>query len=126
MPRIRATGYSIPERRTEAGTVIRTMLKLRAIPDRRPALIDHYREHRVLAASAPYGCLSGELAVDPNNDQAAFVTSRWPSAAAYEDWLSSPVRDGIMRGLQELLDPSHPPEIQILDVIDEVSTEESS
>lgn len=96
---------------------IRTLLTLRAAEGRRDALVAHYQAHDVLSASASFGCIDGELAIDRNDPHTAVVTSRWPSVAAYEAWLASPERLDVLEQMEDLLDPRREPSITIIDVL---------
>lgn len=80
------------------------MLELRAKPGRRDEVVALYERLGVLReASATPGFVAAELHVAADGSDDLLVTATWESAAAYDAWLASPVRERMRPALLELL-----------------------
>lgn len=72
----------------------RSVLYLRTLPGKRAALVDGYRDLRVLEdALEQDGCLGSELQLSREDPDLALVTALWRDADAYAGWVASPVRE---------------------------------
>jgi len=84
--------------------MVRSLLVLRARPGRRDDVVTLFERLGVLReASAVPGFLAGELHVAADGPDELLVTATWASAAAYDAWLESPVRERMRPALEELL-----------------------
>jgi quinol monooxygenase YgiN len=84
--------------------MVRSLLVLRARPGRRDDVVTLFERLGVLReASAVPGFLAGELHVAADGSDELLVTATWASAAAYDAWLESPVRERLRPSLEELL-----------------------
>ena len=84
--------------------MVRSLLVLRARPGRRDDVVTLFERLGVLReASVMPGFLTGELHVAADGSDELLVTATWASAAAYDAWLESPVRERMRPALEELL-----------------------
>ena len=82
--------------------MVRSVLVLRARPDRRDDVVVLFERLGVLReASAVPGFVDAELHVTDSDE--LLVTATWESAAAYDRWLESPVRERMRPALEDLL-----------------------
>lgn len=80
------------------------MLVLRAKPGRRDEVVALFQRLEVLReASEVPGFVAAELQVAADGSDDLLVTATWESAAAYDAWLESPVRERMRPALEELL-----------------------
>jgi heme-degrading monooxygenase HmoA len=80
------------------------VLNLRAKPGRRDEVVALYERLGVLReASAVPGFVSAELQVAADGSDDLLVTATWESAAAYDAWVESPVRERMRPAFEELL-----------------------
>ena len=80
------------------------MLNLRAKPGSRDEVVALFDRLGVLReASAVPGFVSAELQIAADGSDDLLVTATWESAAAYDAWLESPVRERMRPALEELL-----------------------
>jgi quinol monooxygenase YgiN len=87
--------------------MVRSVLALRAKPGRRDEVVALFERLEVLReAGAVPGFVSAELQVAADSPDDLLVTATWESAAAYDGWLESPVRERMRPALEELLDES--------------------
>lgn len=71
------------------------------LPRRRDDFLQTFGRLRVLeTSSAQAGFRGAQLLVDVEDPDAALVTARWDSPAAYQGWLDNPVREEISEQLQ--------------------------
>ncbi len=76
--------------------MIRTVLTLQVASGHADGLVDVFRRLKVLETSrAQDGCLSAEIAVSTDKDE-AIVTATWSDEAAYERWTSRPDRGSLL------------------------------
>lgn len=66
-------------------------------------LLTHYRQHRVIERSLPFGMVRGELICPVDSPDSLTVVALWPSNAAYERWVESAERANALAGLDERL-----------------------
>lgn len=91
--------------------MIRSVLYLRPRAGNAQAVADLYRSTGVLEdAAALEGCLGAELQVPLDGSGPVLVTARWRNAAAYQQWVDSPVRAAHGEELAELLEQDVGPE----------------
>lgn len=84
--------------------MVRSVLALRAKPSRRDEVVALFERLAVLReASAVPGFVSAELQIAADDSDELLVTATWESAAAYDAWLTSPVRERMRPALEELL-----------------------
>jgi quinol monooxygenase YgiN len=84
--------------------MVRSVLNLRARPGRRDDVVALFERLGVLReASVVPGFVSAELQVAADGSDDLLVTATWESAAAYDAWLESPVRERMRPALEELL-----------------------
>jgi quinol monooxygenase YgiN len=84
--------------------VVRSVLVLRAKPGRRDEVVALFARLGVLGeASAVPGFVGAELHVAADGSDELLVTATWESAAAYDRWLESPVREQMRPALERLL-----------------------
>lgn len=84
--------------------MVRSVLALRAKPGRRDEVVALFERLGVLReASAVPGFVSAELHVAADALDELLVTATWESAAAYQAWLASPVRERMAPALEALL-----------------------
>jgi quinol monooxygenase YgiN len=82
--------------------MVRSVLVLRARPGRRDDVVALFERLGVLReASAVPGFVDAELHVTDSDE--LLVTATWESAAAYDRWLESPVRERMRPALEDLL-----------------------
>ena len=85
-------------------SVIRSVLYLEPKDGDYDAVVDFYRREDVLArALRQPGCLGSELQVPVSGRGPILVTALWADPAAYDGWVSSPVRAAGSAGLAELV-----------------------
>ena len=71
------------------------------------AIVDFYRDHRVLERAAEIeGFVASELQVPAHGDGPLLVTALWRDEQAYQRWLGSPHRTAQARDLAPLVDGS--------------------
>jgi quinol monooxygenase YgiN len=93
------------------------MLALRAKPGRRDEVVALFERLEVLReAGAVSGFVSAELQIAADDADDLLVTATWESAAAYDAWLDSPVRERMRPALEELLAES-PAAGRVYDII---------
>lgn len=83
----------------------RSVLYLRTQPGRRTALVDSYRELRVLEdALEQDGCLGCELHFSLDDPDLVLVTALWRDADAYAGWVANPRRERARSTIEPLID----------------------
>lgn len=96
-----------------AGEGIIALLEIEPKAGRAQALIDYYLQKGVIEAGRKYGLIEGVLtrvAAPHQKSESATqevrlqVISLWPEAAAYQSWLDSPDRHGLVAGMNSLVD----------------------
>src|SRR5262245_11212989 len=84
--------------------MVRSILALRAKPGRRDEVVALFARLGILReASAVSGFVSAELQIAADAPDELLVTATWESAAAYDGWLASPVRERMAPALEALL-----------------------
>jgi heme-degrading monooxygenase HmoA len=92
--------------------VIRSVLYLQPRAGNARALAECYRTRGVLEdAAALDGCLGAELQLPLDERGPILVTALWRDAAAYQQWVDSPVRAAHGDGLAQLLEQDLGPEL---------------
>lgn len=83
----------------------RSVLYLRTQPGKRAALVDGYRDLRVLEdALEQDGCFGCELQLSHDDPDLVLVTALWRDAGAYAGWVANPVRERARSTIEPLLD----------------------
>ena len=83
----------------------RSVLYLRTLPGKRAALVDGYRELRVLEdALEQDGCLGCELQLSLEDPDLALVTALWRDADAYAGWIANPARERARSTIEQLVE----------------------
>jgi quinol monooxygenase YgiN len=101
-------------------SVVRSVLILRARQGRRDDVVALFARLGVLReASAVPGFIDAELHVAGGSDE-LLVTATWESAAAYDGWLESPVRERMRPELEELL--VEPPVPRVYELVHRATT----
>jgi quinol monooxygenase YgiN len=96
--------------------VVRSVLHLRARSGRRDDVVALFARLEVLReASAVPGFVAAELQVAVDRSDELLVTATWESAAAYDVWLESPVRERMRPALEELL--AEPPAGRVYELV---------
>ena len=96
--------------------MVRSVLILRARSGRRNDVVALYARLEILRqASAVPGFVGAELQVAADGSDELLVTATWDSAAAYDTWLQSPMRERIGPALQELL--AEPPVGRVYELV---------
>jgi quinol monooxygenase YgiN len=96
--------------------VVRSVLVLRARSGRRDDVVALFARLDVLReASAVPGFVAAELQVSADGSDELLVTATWESAAAYDTWLESPVRERMRPVLEELL--AEPPAGRVYELV---------
>jgi quinol monooxygenase YgiN len=84
--------------------MVRSALVLQARSGRRDEVVALFARLEILReASLVPGFVAAELQVDADGSDELLVTATWESAAAYDLWLQSPVRERMRPALEELL-----------------------
>lgn len=92
--------------------MIRSLLYLHPRDGDGQALAGMYRRNGVLTdATALDGCLGAELQLPIDGPGPVLVTALWRDAAAYQQWVESPVRAAHGEGLADLLEQDLGPEL---------------
>jgi quinol monooxygenase YgiN len=96
--------------------MVRSVLVLRARSGRRDDVVALFERLGILReASAIPGFVGAELQVATDAADELLVTATWESAAAYDAWLQSPVRERIGPELEELL--GEPPASRVYELV---------
>ena len=83
--------------------MIRTYLEFRPKEGRAGALLDKFREHRILEISARHpGCRSAEFTVSEDGRR-VIVTAAWDDQEAYDRWVGRSDRGELAEELNPLL-----------------------
>lgn len=83
----------------------RSVLYLRTQPGMRAAVVDGYRELRILEdALEQEGCLGCELQLSCDDPDLVLVTALWRDADAYAGWVANPVRERARSAIGPLID----------------------
>ena len=99
--------------------MVRSVLILRARSGRRNDVVALFARLGVLReASAVPGFVDAELHVADGDE--LLVTATWESAAAYDGWLESPVRERMRPELEELL--VEPPVPRVYELVHRATT----
>ena len=87
--------------------MIRTVLRLRAVPDRADQVVKLYAEHGILDRARAFGgCQDAWLLRETGGDDATFlVMADWDAVEDYQRWVADPWRADVSRRLADLLDP---------------------
>ncbi|MGI3783444.1 MAG: antibiotic biosynthesis monooxygenase family protein [Janthinobacterium lividum] len=96
-----------PPRPSRELTVIRSVLRLRAVPERADLVTRLYVDHAILERARAFGgCRDAQLLRGTGDDGATFlVMADWDTAEDYQRWVADPWRADVSRLLAELLDP---------------------
>ena len=88
--------------------MIRSVLRLRAVPGRADLVVELYAEHGILARARAFGgCQNAWLLRETGGDDATFlVMADWDAVEDYQRWVSNPWRADVSRLLADLLDPT--------------------
>jgi len=85
--------------------MIRTVLTLRAAPERVEAILDFYRREQILQESLDLTrAVASEISVAADGSGEVIVTALWPDERAYQEWLDHPARERTGPALRELLE----------------------
>jgi quinol monooxygenase YgiN len=85
--------------------LVRSVLYVRPRSGKTDAVVEYYKEKRVLeAALEQQGCLGAEIQVPEDAEEPLLVTALWESGQAYQGWIDNPVRGTFAADLGELLD----------------------
>jgi quinol monooxygenase YgiN len=96
--------------------MVRSVLVLRARACCRDEVVALFDRLDVLrAASRVPGFLGAELQVPTDDSDELLVTATWESAAAYDAWLGSPVREQMRPALEQLL--REPPTPRVYEIV---------
>jgi heme-degrading monooxygenase HmoA len=83
------------------------MLYLRVKPGQAAALIEWYKQARVLEkAVEAAGCVSTEIYQLPDEPDQVFVTAYWPDSDGYQRWIDHPLRHELAAGINAFMDDS--------------------
>ncbi len=83
----------------------RSVLYLRTQPGKRAAVVDGYRELRILEdALEQDGCLGCELQLSQDDPNLVLVTALWRDADAYAGWVANPVRERARSTIEPLVE----------------------
>jgi quinol monooxygenase YgiN len=97
--------------------MVRSVLVLRARSGRRDDVVELFARLDILReASAVPGFVAAELQVALDGPDELLVTATWDSAASYDTWLESPVRERMRPALEELL--AEPPVGRVYELVD--------
>ena len=78
--------------------MVRSVFYVRPRSGKTDAVVEYYKEKRVLeAALEQQGCLGAEMQVPEDAEEPLLVTALWESGQAYQGWIDNPVR-GTFRG----------------------------
>ncbi|MDR1712118.1 MAG: antibiotic biosynthesis monooxygenase [Propionibacteriaceae bacterium] len=84
--------------------MFRSLLYLDIKPGTGPALVEWYKEARVLEkAVEAVGCISTEMYPLPDNPNRYFVTALWRNHDDYQKWLDHPLRKEFAPGISQFL-----------------------
>jgi heme-degrading monooxygenase HmoA len=85
------------------------MLYVQVKPGQADALIEWYKEARVLEkAVEAVGCVSTEIYKLPDEPDRVFVTAYWRDRDDYQRWIDHPLRHELAPGLNQFADPDAP------------------
>ncbi|MFC4224187.1 hypothetical protein [Lysinibacter cavernae] len=85
--------------------MIRTVLSLKATPERVEDVVEFFSLHDILAFSLEHSeALASELSVRTDGSGEIMVTELWPSTEAYQGWIDNPWRDQSNEKLNKILD----------------------
>jgi len=83
----------------------RSVLYLTTKPGKRAAVVDGYRELRILEdALEQEGCLGCELQLSQEDPNLILVTALWRDAGAYAGWVANPVRERARSTIEPLVE----------------------
>lgn len=87
-------------------TVIRSVLRLHAVPGRADAIAEFYADAGILERALAFpGCRDAVLLRGIDGDSATYlVIADWDGAQDYQRWVSDPWRADVSRRLADLLD----------------------
>jgi heme-degrading monooxygenase HmoA len=96
--------------------MVRSVLSLRAQPGRGAEVVALFEELGILReASIVPGFVAAELQAVADDPDELLVTATWRSAAAYDAWLESPVRELMRPALEALLE--RPPVPRVYELV---------
>ncbi|MDR1238351.1 MAG: antibiotic biosynthesis monooxygenase [Propionibacteriaceae bacterium] len=82
----------------------RSMLYLQVKPGQADALIEWYKEVRVLEkAVEAVGCVSTEIYKLPDDPDQLFVTAYWKEHDDYQRWIDHPLRHELAPGVNQFM-----------------------